>query len=87
MLDDLAPVDVSVVSDIITALNKLDPDARARVLRSVSTLFGVEIGQSRSDTNSIRVPQTTIDSQRISFSEDRSLPQKNLSGRKSPLPR
>lgn len=84
MIDDLPAVDVTILSEVVTALNKLDPDARARLIQSISTLYGVP-SASRSRPVGIPEPSAQAQSdQRSTFSEDRTLSPKEFVWQKKP---
>jgi hypothetical protein len=85
MAEESKEVDIAVLSEILAALNRLEPAMRQRVLTSIGTLYGIESPQRETIRASNSLPQTfDVSSQRVNFSEDRSLSPKEFVWQKKP---
>jgi hypothetical protein len=83
--DESKAVDVSVLSEIVQALNRLDVDSRQRMLESLMTLYGLApsaVDSLHGDAGSPRESKGT--KTRDSFSEDRSMSAKEFVWYKQP---
>lgn len=86
MTEDIGPVDTQALTEIVNALNRLEPEARRRILSSLVTLYGVD-----SPVRAIGSPAVALGSWQspnrentVSFSEDRTLSPKEFVWQKQP---
>jgi hypothetical protein len=82
---DSQPVDdLEVFSKIVAAMKCLDPDARARLFRTLATFFDIHV--SEGTARGIKYSQVSTSPQpAASFSEDRALSPKQFLFEKKPL--
>lgn len=83
MTDETSSVDVAVLSEIASALNRLDPGARVRMIQSLATLYGIMPSSPTTAGLSIQ-PVSLGGETRPSFTEDRSMPPKEFVWQKQP---
>lgn len=91
MPEDTTAVDIHALAEIVTALNRLDAEARKRILSSLVTLYGIDLppqagaqvstSQTRSSSQPTWSPQPR---ENVSFSEDRTLSPKEFVWQKEP---
>jgi hypothetical protein len=81
LTEELSAVDVGVLSEMVSALNKLDPEARVRMLQSIATLYGISPVATASTVGTTVQQGSDV---RPSFTEDRSLSVKEFVWQKQP---
>jgi hypothetical protein len=86
MTEDIGPVDTQALTEIVNALNRLEPEARRRILSSLVTLYGIDppvrtIGSATAAQPSWQSPNRES---AVSFSEDRTLSPKEFVWQKQP---
>jgi hypothetical protein len=74
--------DLSILNEILSALQRLDPDRQQRILNTVATFLG--IAPDASTPSSVRSREPTSDQQPPLFSEDRSISPKQFIFEKQP---
>jgi hypothetical protein len=84
MSEEIAAVDIQAFTEIVNALNRLDPEARRRVVISLGTLYGINpvphtVGQLASTSSSWPPRENTV-----SFAEDRTMSAKEFVWQKQP---
>jgi hypothetical protein len=83
MSDELVSVDLQALSEIVAALNRLDPESRGRLLSSLMTLYGVRPQQMVSAPGPSSRQNPNREST-VAFSEDRTLSAKDFVWQKQP---
>ena len=89
MTDETSAVDVNVLSEMVSALNKLDPEARTRMLQSLAALYRIApLPGPTAEATPQHWFQTGVVARpgeaRPSFTEDRSVTAKEFVWQKQP---